>query len=95
MYYQTWTTKEERLRRTRYRVAEMKRAHEILQDLNRGAAVHGLHLSGGTESGAMWEGHMDLTSLAVCGHSFGGATVATLGASDTSVRCVLALDPWW
>lgn len=67
-----------------------KDAPSTLQDYN------GAHLQR-----AMWANKVDTKSLALCGHSFGGATLFTVlasappaGHSKLNVSRVIALDPW-
>lgn len=38
---------------------------------------------------------LDLSSLIVAGHSFGGATALKAGFEDTRIKCILTLDPWF
>ena len=40
-------------------------------------------------------GALDTRRFALAGHSFGGASIGDLCASDPSFVCGVALDPWW
>ena len=37
---------------------------------------------------------LDMQSLIVAGHSFGGATAIKAGFEDRRIKCILTLDPW-
>ena len=40
-------------------------------------------------------GRLDMTAVALAGHSYGGATVSALCAQEPLFKCTIALDPWW
>ncbi len=52
-------------------------------------------MSDGLDAAWMLEGRLDMSCIAAVGHSYGGATVASLVAEDPLFRCAVALDPWY
>ena len=56
----------------------------------------GVWVTGGPDAArTLLRDRLDLTRVAVCGHSYGGATAALAAASDPAFACGIALDPWW
>lgn len=55
------------------------------------------HIIGTGAAGPVWfvQGRLDLTRVALVGHSCGGATAALAAASSPLYSCGVALDPWW
>jgi platelet-activating factor acetylhydrolase len=94
-FYQGLGGEEGQVGKTRQRVEEMRTALAALRGLHRGEAAAGLALGGGLRPGAFLAGALDLRCVAAIGHSYGGATAASLCAEDPDFRCALAYDPWW
>jgi hypothetical protein len=81
--------------RGRYRLDEVRSALALLGGMAAGAAPPGLSLESGAPAAGFLAGRLDLASIAIGGHSYGGATAVATAAADARIRAVVALDPWW
>ena len=73
----------------------MRTALALLQGMAAGAEQPGLALGAGLAAGGFLAGRVDLDSVAIGGHSYGGATAAAMAAIDPRLKACVALDPWW
>uniref|UniRef100_T1JB49 Flavin-containing monooxygenase n=1 Tax=Strigamia maritima TaxID=126957 RepID=T1JB49_STRMM len=74
------------------RAADCMKALDILTRLNRGRFIH--NVMDVDFSAAPFENTMDVTRVAVAGHSFGGATTIITLANDKRFCVGIALDAW-
>ncbi|XP_014258506.1 platelet-activating factor acetylhydrolase-like isoform X2 [Cimex lectularius] len=73
------------------RVDEMKKILDILEDLNRGEVTNVLP---STFDLQLFKGLLDLNSVCISGHSFGGATSLLTMQTDDRISCGVILDGW-
>eukprot|EP00891_Asterochloris_glomerata_P008480 jgi/Astpho2/8480/fgenesh1_pg.00125_%23_4_t len=95
LFYEGWGTEEVRMSQTRYRMGEVLTAHKLLSSMSAGETVRGLKLSSRHSAAELLKGRLDMTAVALAGHSYGGATVSALCAQEPLFKCTIALDPWW
>ncbi|XP_041470551.1 platelet-activating factor acetylhydrolase 2, cytoplasmic-like [Lytechinus variegatus] len=83
---------ELRTRQVNQRKEECIAVLDYLQDLDEGE-----HLENDLDPDmdlAVFQGRMDLSDVAVCGHSFGGATTIACLSRDDRFKCGVAFDAW-
>ena len=73
----------------------MRTALALLQGMAAGAEQPGLALGAGLAPSGFLAGQVDLDSVAIGGHSYGGATAVAMAATDSRLKACVTLDPWW
>ncbi|KAG8225177.1 hypothetical protein J437_LFUL006702, partial [Ladona fulva] len=95
-YIEFWKLRKKeyvlRNRQAHLRSAEIRRAVDLLEDINEGRPVH--NLLDPSFSLQDFEGRLDFSKAVIIGHSFGGATTLLSLAKDPRLRVGIALDAW-
>ncbi|XP_071451361.1 platelet-activating factor acetylhydrolase 2, cytoplasmic-like [Hetaerina americana] len=81
-----------RNRQAHLRSAEIRRAVDLMEDMNEGRHVH--NLLDPTFPLKDFEGRLDFSKAVIIGHSFGGATTLLSLAKEPRLRIGIALDAW-
>ncbi|XP_046396663.1 platelet-activating factor acetylhydrolase-like [Ischnura elegans] len=81
-----------RNRQAHLRSAEIRRAVDLMEDINEGRPVH--NLLDPTFPFQDFQGRLDFSKAVIIGHSFGGATTLLSLAKDPRLRIGIALDAW-
>eukprot|EP00892_Ulva_mutabilis_P009699 jgi/Ulvmu1/7100/UM034_0004.1 len=105
IYYKGWGEKEYLEECTRHRAAEVRTALRLVEEINsHGAAaedVAAVCAQGEGRAAAVLDGlrgRLDTDSVVLCGHSYGGATVAEVAASlppEHAPSAAIMIDPWY
>jgi hypothetical protein len=79
------------------RTKEIREVANILESLDHGLLTQGSNVATGKTklNVASLLNRLDLSHLAVGGHSFGGATAVLASTLDNRFKCCLGLDVWW
>lgn len=79
------------------RVAEVRAALDALQGLDEGRFPEAANVAPGGARLALsqWRGRLDLSHVAIAGHSFGGAAAVAAAGADLRLKCSVAMDCWW
>uniref|UniRef100_A0A0C9RVT7 1-alkyl-2-acetylglycerophosphocholine esterase n=1 Tax=Wollemia nobilis TaxID=56998 RepID=A0A0C9RVT7_9CONI len=87
---------QERIKQLNQRVAEVRRVVDVLESLNLGLLAQSANtITDITRLDVtMFKGRLDLSHVAVSGHSFGGVTAVVAAGADARFCCCLALDAW-
>ncbi|KDD75890.1 hypothetical protein H632_c451p0, partial [Helicosporidium sp. ATCC 50920] len=95
-FYEGITSDQRRAACVHWRVRELQAAYRTLRSLSAGAGMRGqLSLSHGASAARFLFQQVDWSCCAAVGHSFGGASVSELVATDPRFHAGVALDPWW
>mgnify|MGYP006288002259 CR=1 FL=1 len=78
-----------------HRVQEVEAAYALLQRLQAGGAVQQQQGEEEKEREQAFAGLLDLDSVSLAGHSYGGVTAAAAAATLPWVKAVVTLCPWW
>jgi len=87
----------EREAQARHRAREIVRVIHLLGQIQAGLPIDNVMSSSTSCSPSPLAGALDLSSLHLMGHSFGGSSillVASMLGEDSKLRGILALDPW-
>lgn len=87
----------DRAKQLRQRVLEVRKVIDVLESLDRGLLTQNANTVTGKAAldVGMLQTRLDLHFVAVCGHSFGGATSIVASGIDKRIKCCLAMDVWW
>ncbi|KAK9843811.1 hypothetical protein WJX81_007277 [Elliptochloris bilobata] len=94
-FFSGWGSEAGRARQAQYRQDEVRTALALLQGMAEGVPPQSLGLGSGLSPSAFFAGRLDLGSIAIGGHSYGGATAVAAAAVDMRIRACVTLDPWW
>jgi len=105
LFYAGLGDEQAQVQKTRFRVQELRTALRLVEAMNKGLAVEGLWVSGAEphslrqgllDTGSWLRGRVDLSRVAVAGHSYGGATAALAACEHyPEFKAAVAMDPWW
>lgn len=79
------------------RVEEVQKAVEVLEALDQGLLPQGSNVLKGRAAfdEKFFQGRLNLSLLAMHGHSFGAATAIAVCGVDKRFKCCVAEDVWW
>ncbi|KAF5829719.1 platelet-activating factor acetylhydrolase, isoform II-domain-containing protein [Dunaliella salina] len=105
LFYAGLGDEQAQVQKTRIRAQELRTALRLVESMNNGLAVEGLWVSGTKphplrqglfDTGNWLRGRVDLSRVAVTGHSYGGATAALAACEHyPEFKAAVAMDPWW
>lgn len=79
------------------RVEEVQKVVEVLEALDEGLLPQGSNVLKGRAAldEKFFQGRLNLSHLAMHGHSFGAATAIAVCGVDKRFKCCVAEDVWW
>ncbi|KAH9574960.1 hypothetical protein CY35_01G087500 [Sphagnum magellanicum] len=91
------TPMEHRTNQLRQRVQEIQKVVDVIEMLDRGTLTQTSNavVGQGSLNVTMLQGRLDMSYLAIRGHSFGGSTAIVVCGLDKRLKCCVAEDTWW
>ncbi|CAK9191998.1 unnamed protein product [Sphagnum troendelagicum] len=91
------TPMEHRTNQLRQRVREIQKVVDVIEMLDRGTLTQTSNavVGQGSLNVTMLQGRLDMSYLAIRGHSFGGSTAIVVCGLDKRLKCCVAEDTWW